>query len=124
MTEEPHWLVVLSDQAEVDREAAYLHLSQYLGPERANTWVIDLKAALAGLADFPGPLAWPIDEDETKRRGREVRRFLYRGPKKRPIQAAYHVFYTITSPLPGEDEGIISILRIRHAASGDAEREG
>lgn len=68
------------------------------------------------LADFPGPFAHPADEESSRRHGRTIRRLLYRGPKKRPLRTAYHLFYTAASPESGDDEGQITVLRVRHAA--------
>ena len=114
--ESVRWTVLVLDRAEQDIESAYLYLSGVAGPESANVWATDLRAAIEGLAGFPGPFACPADEETSRLHGRTTRRLLYRGPKNRPLCTAYPVFYTAAPPENSDDEGQITVLRVRHAA--------
>jgi hypothetical protein len=43
---------------------------------------------------------------------------LYHGPgKKRRSGTPYRVLFTVIEPAPGEDEGVIRVLRILHGAA-------
>jgi len=110
----PKYELFVNNEAEQNLEASYFYVSSLTTSERALEWVADLRSALEKLTRFPGPKACAIDEAATKRRGREVRRLLYRGPNRRPLQTAYHVFYLINDPTDNDD-GLVSIIRIRHA---------
>ncbi len=110
------YVVVEAERIEKDKERAAIRLLQR-NPDRAAQWLASLDLAIAELADFPGPRSHPKEEDASDRFGVEVRRMLYHGPSKRRSGTPYRVLFTIIEPPPGEDEGVIRVLRILHGAS-------
>lgn len=111
------WDVVVSDLAEDDLGDAYRYIAGFTGTERAQEWVEDFYRTLYELALFPGPYANARDERASAFAGRETRRLLYRGSRKRPTKTAYKAYYLVTPPAEGENEGTILIYRILHGAS-------
>jgi len=113
------WQVFITDRAEKDLEIAYLNELQFYGPERASAWQQAISEQILGLADFPGPLAWAIDDDESERRQREVRRFLFRRSGKHQFRPGYYIYYTTVNSASENEPGMVAILRVRHAAQND-----
>jgi plasmid stabilization system protein ParE len=93
-----------------------LRLARLLNPDYAFRWYTDLRRAIAGLANFPGPLAHARDEEASAYYGFEVRRMLYFGPGSRRSGTPYRVLFTILPPPPDEDETIIRVLRVLHGS--------
>ncbi|MBC8135422.1 MAG: hypothetical protein H8F28_05985 [Fibrella sp.] len=89
------WSVVVSDLADADIEEAFRYLAAFLEVKRVEDWVKGLYFAIFAVGGFPGPYANAVDEEPSKRRGHEVRHFLYRGPKKRPHSFVYKIFYRV-----------------------------
>jgi plasmid stabilization system protein ParE len=106
--------VETSEAAEAEAEALYLWILRR-APERAAAWYEGLLAAVASLADFPRrcPLA-----RENHRFDREIRQLVYgRGG------AACRILFTIIDPDVGEDDFVVRILHVRHAAQRDLGEE-
>ena len=111
------YAVIRAERVEKDRDDAFLRLSSR-DPIYAARWLAGLDHAIAELADFPGPRSHAIDDFASNRFGIEVRRMLYHGPgTRRSTRTPYRVLFTIIEPAPGEDEGIVRVLRILHGAS-------
>ena len=115
----PAYEVTFLDQADMDIEAAYVHLAPFVGEEKAETWARDLYLAGFRLADFPGPPAYPVDEMVSDLTGQEIRRMRFQGgTHQKPIGAVYRVyFYTVKAQSDAERSGIF-ILRVLHGATG------
>lgn len=106
-----------TERAEMDQDDAFLRLNRLLGPRAAGDWLAGLVKAVAGLVEFPSPRSHAIDEAAGDRYGLEVRRMLYFGSRNRRSHTPYRVLFTIIEPAPGEDEGVVRVLRILHGAS-------
>ena len=106
-----HWETIISDVAEAEIEDAYNSIVSVFGTERATAWVHELHSELLTLGDFPGPYRYAIYENAMERSGREVRRMLFRGPKRKPIPTVYRAFYLLTPPQSSEESGVIYIIR-------------
>ena len=102
--------VVESDTASAERETAVLELLTRLGIQATTAWHKKLILAIEGLAEFPGPQSWAIDEEVSIYYGRPVRRLLYRGPSGKS-KLVYRIYYTIFESAD-EEPSIIRILRI------------
>jgi plasmid stabilization system protein ParE len=109
--------VVRAERAEKDQDDAFLRRNGLLGPRVAAEWLKGLDNAIADLANFPGPRSHTIDDLASNRFGVEVRRMLYYGPTGRRSGTPYRVLFTIIEPAPGENEGVVRVLRILHGAS-------
>ena len=111
------YAVIETDQAQAERENAFLFLLPLVGPQFAQEWYDGLLLAIAELPQFPGPLSHARDEEASAHYGYEVRRMLYHGPSgKRRARTPYRVLFTLLPPAEGEDETIIRILRVLHGA--------
>jgi plasmid stabilization system protein ParE len=85
---------------------AYEVLAERSGdPEAARQWYLGLRAELATL-----PTRFPVRPDESRKIGREVRRFLYQRP---PGGAGYHAYFVIEED--GPDGPLVTVHHIRHA---------
>lgn len=110
-----HYLVVLSEPAEAERDTAYLRLNAAVGPDYAGQWYAGFVRSLYDLTAFPGPLSHPIDEEATSLYRREVRRMLYYGPgTRRSGRIPYRILFTLLEPIEGETT--IRILRVLHGS--------
>lgn len=116
--ENPAYDVTFLDRADADIEAAFIHLREFVGDKKAEVWARGVYGAGFGLADFPGPLSHPIDEEMSVVTGRQVRRMLYQGgTRKKPIGAMYRVaFYIVNAQSQSERSGIF-IMRVLHGAA-------
>lgn len=106
-----------TELAEAERDAVYLRLNRLFGPEYAARWLTGLMQAMNALGEFPGPRSHPRDEKTSERLRVGVRRMLYHGPGKRRSGTPYRVLFTINEPAPGENEGVVRVLRILHGAA-------
>jgi len=123
LTPEPRYVVFETDTARAERDSVFTYLLPLLGPRVAADWYDGLGRAVTGLAEFPGPLSHPIDDEATSCYGYEVRRLLYKGPKHR-ANFGYRVLFTILRPPPDEPETTICVIRVLHTARplvGDAD---
>ncbi|MBC8139681.1 MAG: hypothetical protein H8F28_27690 [Fibrella sp.] len=94
--------VVISDRADADLGDAYRYIAGFMGTGRAQDWVEDFYLRLYELAIVPGPYANVRDELASTFAGRETRRFLYRGSRKRPTKSVYKAYYFVPPPAEGE----------------------
>lgn len=88
-----------------------------MGEEPCLAWVREFHAALFALRNFPGPFAHPLDEGASARRGRPLRRLMYRGPKQKPQCQVYRAFYFVVEPKTNNEIGLINVVRILHSAA-------
>lgn len=121
---EPRWQIEETDGFDAEREAAFLYVLRVSGPDYAGRWLTALNAAIAALAEFPGPRSHPIDEALTQQFSREIRRKLFYGPShRRQGTARYRILFHVQDPPADGNAGIIFILRLRHGASADTQPE-
>ncbi len=114
-TPEPRYVVFETDTAKAERDSVFTYLLPLLGPRVAADWYDGLGQAIAGLAELPGPLSHPIDTEATAYFGYDVRRLLYKGPKRR-ASFGYRVLFTVLPPPPNEPETIVRVVRVLHTA--------
>ena len=104
------YVVELDDRAQDEADAIFFRLSARLGPDFASFWYDNLFKEMDSLAVMPH--RWAIAEyDGEAYPYTEVRRMLSgRGTM------IFRILFHIIEPLEGEIEGIVRVLRVRHAA--------
>ncbi len=117
--EDIKYVVVVSDQADADRDRLNLFYMRR-DTEFGKRWDAELQITLAELTGFPGPLSHARDEAASVLFGREVRRLLYYGPTRRRTGVPTRILFTLLPPDPNEPsetaETVILLLRLLHGA--------
>ncbi|MGB3295712.1 MAG: type II toxin-antitoxin system RelE/ParE family toxin [Phormidesmis sp.] len=97
--------IELSSTAQADADAAFLRLSQFTEPARAQEWYWGLIEAIASLQEMPRRCAIAR---ENAFFSQEIRQLLY-GKEK----STYRIIFTI---LDGQSTPTVRVLHIRNAA--------
>lgn len=117
--EDIKYVVVVSDQADADRDRLNLFYMRR-DTQFGKRWDAELQITLAELTGFPGPLSHAKDEAAAALFGREVRSLRYYGPTQRRTGVPTRLLFTLLPPDPNEppetDETVILLLRLLHGA--------
>ena len=106
--ERPRYRLEFSDAAEAEADAVYLWMGRKLGQAYANRWYRDMWDKTQNLTLFPHMGQRVPGRPET------VRSLLH---------GRYRLLYLIVDPGEGEEEGVIRVLRVSHAAGRGAGEE-
>ncbi len=105
------YVVELTDQAQAEAEDAYFRFSARMGPDFASYWYDGLRAAMR-IKLSAMPQRFPISEEGNAVYPGTQRRFMLFGEGS----MVYRVLFHIIEPQENETEGIVRVLRVRHAA--------
>jgi hypothetical protein len=108
--EEPRkYTVRIVAAANLEMLDAYEALAQRSGdPEAARQWYLGFKAEIGTLATLPH--RFPVRPDESRKIGRETRRFLYQRP---PGGVGHHAYFVIEED--SMDGPLVTVIHLRHA---------
>ena len=107
----PTYEVIITEEAEEEQKEIFHYLFAR-SPDFAEVVREGLASAINSLADFPGPLAWAIDNEATDIYGFQVRRISYSGTRKSRLKTPYRILFTLIPPADTDDETVIRILRV------------
>lgn len=103
--------VELNDQAQAETEQAYFSLSSRLGLEKVRDWYDTLLGEVSDKLSYL-PKRYQMSEDGCAAYpGIEVRQYLSGNGG-----SAWRIYYHIIEPRSEEEQGVVRILRVRHAA--------
>lgn len=107
----PTYEVIISEEAEAEQKAIFHYLFAR-SPDFAEVVRDGLASAIISLPNFPGPLAWSIDNEATDLYGFEVRHVSYSGTRKSRLKTPYRILFTLIPPADPDHETVIHMLRI------------
>ena len=106
-----NYLVELTDQAQSEAEDAYFRFSARTGPDFAAYWFDAIRFAMQDRLSFM-PQRFPLSpEGDAVYPGAGTRQMLF-GENT----MAYRIIFHIIEPEGDDSEGVVRVLRIRHAA--------